>query len=66
MPLVSGQIVDDDDIAGPQCRHQTALQVFAEDGAVHRTIDDEGSSETIQSIAANHPITEAEGQGDIQ
>src|SRR5215831_20909360 len=46
--LVSRQVIDDDDVARPQRRRQALLQIFDEDCAVHRAIDDERSGEAIK------------------
>src|SRR5258706_10558556 len=47
--LVSRQIVDDDDMAGPERWNQALLQVLDEDRPVYRAIDDEGRAEAVQS-----------------
>jgi hypothetical protein len=47
------QIVPDDDVAGGQRRHQTALDLAAEDRAVHRLVDDKGCGDRIDPQAGN-------------
>lgn len=46
--FVGRQIIDDDDIAGPQRGYQALLQVFDEDRPVHGAVDNERCGEAIQ------------------
>jgi hypothetical protein len=47
--LVGGQIIHDDDIAGRQRGNQAALDISAEDLAVHRVVDDKGRGYCIDT-----------------
>jgi hypothetical protein len=42
LAFVAAEIVDDDDIAGPQRRHQDLLDIGKEAFAVDRSVDDTG------------------------
>lgn len=46
--FVSWQIVDDDDISGPQRWRQRLPNVFDEDRPVHGAVDDEGCCASVQ------------------
>ena len=51
--FVSGEIVDDDDVAGRQARDEAAIEVGEEDIAVHRPIDDERGDEAVRAQPAD-------------
>ncbi len=44
-PLVAGQIVHDDDVAGPKLGQQYLLDICFENDAVNRSVDDERRNE---------------------
>jgi hypothetical protein len=62
LAFVSGQVVEDDDVAGLQCRGELCLDVKVEHLAVHRTVDDPGGAQAIATQGGDErlrsPMTE--------
>ena len=56
-PIMTSEIVHDDDIAGPECRHQQLLDIGEEATAVDGAVEDAGRVDPVQPEGAD------EGEG---
>jgi hypothetical protein len=65
LALVSGQIIDDDDVAGPERGNEALAQILDEDRPIHRTVDNERSGESVdpQPGYAGHRLPVSPGSG---
>ena len=54
--LVGGQVVEDDDIAGPQRRHEDLFDVREERRTIDGAIEDRGCAEAIEPQCRDHGV----------